>query len=702
MKNLFTLSSSDHGQGRVAIGWNQDGNFLATCGVNRVVHIWGRDGKKVSEFDLGSGRCDSLDWDAEGERLAVRQASSGIVTIWSLVTRTATPFDTGFACGSSNSSEKISFLKWSRVGPELAIGSTKGNLVLYNSVSRRKVPLLGIHSKSIVCGAWSLSNRLCIGSADKSFSLLDSSGDRVMERTLSAAPHDVAFSPSIKRDGTEHREGTISINVGGKSILLFDLDDADKAPETLAFNKKYGSVVCYESYGASYMIVGFAKGQVSVTSTHPSELGDEIFTAKLFRTKLSDLSFSPALQRAAVCGDYSIKIVEKHADGWQVATSDEHAVDESIDGAVDSVEWTNDGNILACSTAGGAVYAFVGAMPSITAAHHTRVAFLSSLREITVVETHSRSGSGASPSHEVVAKLANEPSMVAVGPAHVAAAAHSTVYFYEVNDRDATACGKREYPGLIEGLSISAEHAACVCSGRLHLGVIPGSGAAKMRGSAAGAASKLASPVAAARHGRSHDADDLEMEQGHSIVLPLPSEGSNGSVVTTEITTTGAFAVYATSSGLIAMWSLTDWSPLTNAYYHHECGVRVLAPGPTGTRVAFLDDLGRGFVLSPSDGVAVPIAGLSPHVTSLMWDLQDWNVHANYVLIANSGDALEAYTYSPMTWNGPLVSKVGSIDLDSLQMDGESTPIESGYTPILCNNGRVVYVTNAPRLVLRL
>ena len=687
MKDLFHLSREHHGQGRVAIAWNQDGNFLATCGVNRDLHIWGRDGKQVASVTLGPGRCDGLEWDAEGDRVAVRQAGSGIVTIWSLASHQTTPFDTGFACGTSKSAEQISFLKWSRVGPELAVGSSKGNLVLYNSSNRRKIPLLGIHSKSIVCGAWSLSNKLVVGSADKSFSLLDASGNRVMERSVSAAPQSCSFS--IGKGG---EESTLAISLSGKSssIQLFDLDDAEKAPLSIAFKKAYGAAVVNQSYGSSYMIVGFGKGTVCVASTHSSELGDELFSAKLFRTKLADLSFSPALQRAAVCGDYSIKIIEKSAEGWAEVAADERSFDESVDGAVESVQWTKDGNILACSCAGGSVYAFVGAMPSVHAAHHTRVAFLSSLREITIVNTHTPAG-GATPSREVVVKLADEPSMVAISPTHVAAAAHSTAYFYAIadRDRDAVLAGKREYPGLIDGLSLSAEHVACVCSGRLHLGSIPGANGSGAAGEE-DRDTKMGSPVSAARHGRARGDSELEAEQGRSAVLPLASEGSHGSVVTAHLTATGAFVVYATSSGLIAMFSLADWAPLTKAYYHHECGVRVIAPGPTGTRIAFLDDLGRGYVLSPSDGVAVPMNGLSTHCISLMWDLNDWNVHGNYVVVANTGDALDAFTYAPMTWNGPVVTHVGPIALDSLQMEGLSTPLDGGFKPVLCNNGRVV------------
>lgn len=39
----------------------------------------------------------------------------------------------------------MSFLLWSRVGSLLAIGTTKGNLLIYNRQTSRKIPVLGMH-----------------------------------------------------------------------------------------------------------------------------------------------------------------------------------------------------------------------------------------------------------------------------------------------------------------------------------------------------------------------------------------------------------------------------------------------------------------------------------------------------------------------------------------------------------------------------
>lgn len=58
-------------------------------------------------------------------------------------------------------------IRWSKLGPQLAIGTAKGNLVLYNRDSRKLTPVQGKHSKRITCADWSTStNVLALGGQD--------------------------------------------------------------------------------------------------------------------------------------------------------------------------------------------------------------------------------------------------------------------------------------------------------------------------------------------------------------------------------------------------------------------------------------------------------------------------------------------------------------------------------------------------------
>ena len=78
---------------------------------------------------------------------------SSNLLIWDANTRRATWLD-------SSIRDPLNVLIWSKTGPNLAIGSYRGNLMLYNHRTSRKVPVLGKHSKAITCGAWSESNLL--------------------------------------------------------------------------------------------------------------------------------------------------------------------------------------------------------------------------------------------------------------------------------------------------------------------------------------------------------------------------------------------------------------------------------------------------------------------------------------------------------------------------------------------------------------
>jgi WD repeat-containing protein 19 len=63
--------------------------------------------------------------------------------------------------------QEVSIVSWSKTGSILAIGTAKGNLLLYNARDRRKTPIMGKHTKRIQCACWNKENSLALAGADR-------------------------------------------------------------------------------------------------------------------------------------------------------------------------------------------------------------------------------------------------------------------------------------------------------------------------------------------------------------------------------------------------------------------------------------------------------------------------------------------------------------------------------------------------------
>ena len=96
-----------------------------------------------------------LEWCKDGEYLAILQENEGAVTLWHAATRNTEILDTN--------SKEASHLCWSKTGPFLAIGTSKGNLLIYNKKTMKKQIIMGKHSKKITCGCWSADDQISIG-----------------------------------------------------------------------------------------------------------------------------------------------------------------------------------------------------------------------------------------------------------------------------------------------------------------------------------------------------------------------------------------------------------------------------------------------------------------------------------------------------------------------------------------------------------
>ena len=64
-------------------------------------------------------KCLQLGWDRDGELLAVLQEGSAIIKLWDANQHSESSLDTNM--------KDLSFIKWAVAGPQLAIGTAKGN-----------------------------------------------------------------------------------------------------------------------------------------------------------------------------------------------------------------------------------------------------------------------------------------------------------------------------------------------------------------------------------------------------------------------------------------------------------------------------------------------------------------------------------------------------------------------------------------------
>lgn len=192
----------------------------------------------------------------------------------------------------------------------LAVGTVRGNLAIYNHVNGKRIPVFGKHSKRITCGAWSSQNLLALGSEDKTFSLSNEEGDSVSVIQLRDVPSDLNFAEMSHEQHCKKAleienldtDNVISMIIGKRTLYLYYLPEPD-SPTELGFQSRYGSLLQHKWFGRGYILLGFSNGHVVAISTHPKDIGQELWQVKNHRELLTGLAYSPTLELVASCGD---------------------------------------------------------------------------------------------------------------------------------------------------------------------------------------------------------------------------------------------------------------------------------------------------------------------------------------------------------------------------------------------------------------
>ncbi|CAJ1052137.1 WD repeat-containing protein 19 [Xyrichtys novacula] len=624
MKSVFILQDKAWAGSSLLYRWQKTlGNYIAVAGQDNSVKIFDRHGHEWTEINL-PGRCVGMDWDKDGDILAVIAAKSSSIYLWDASVNKTSQIESGMR-------DQMSFLLWSKMSPLLAVGTVKGNLLIYNQQTSRKIPVLGKHTKKITCGCWSSQNLLALGSDDNSLSISNHEGDTVRQTTLRGEPAEIFFSVMKTDERSAIGEGTVSVSVDKKILMLFSVNDPENRIE-LTFQRHYGNIVSYRWYGDGYILIGFSHGYFVVISTHIREIGQELYQAHNHKDSLNSVAISTTLNKAASCGDNSIKI---HELSELKDISNVVQLDDETKG-LDQLSWTDDGQLLAISTQKGTLHVFLTKLPILGGSFGTQLAYLTSLLEVTVFNW-------VEWDKPVTIEVEVEPTFIAVGPFHVAVGMNNRAWFYALTDREPGFQKLKdiEYLGTIASMCLNINYAAALFEGKVQLHMIEG----------------------------------RDQEEKKQMKL-FPDDDTKGRILCHALT--ADFLYYGTDSGNIVCVLVEDWKTVSS--YSHLVGVRKMFPDINGTRLVFIDDKNSGFLLSSANATdpCYELPNFSPTITGVLWD----NWHADRgVFVAYDDDKVYTYALHKTTIYGPRVELVGS------------TPLLFSQKPLLLHNGELTCQT---------
>ncbi|XP_051054370.1 WD repeat-containing protein 19 [Phodopus roborovskii] len=627
MKRVFSLLEKTWLGAPIQFAWQKSsGNFLAVTGADYIVKIFDRHGQKRSEISL-PGNCVAMDWDKDGDILAVIAEKSSCIFLWDANTNKTSQLDNGMR-------DQMSFLLWSKNGSILAVGTIKGNLLIYNHQTSRKIPVLGKHTKKITCGCWNTENLLALGGEDKMITVSNQEGDTIRQTPVKSEPSDIKFSTSKTDDRISSAENIISAVVGKKMLFLFHLNEPDN-PVDLEFQQAYGNIVCYSWYGDGYIMIGFSRGTFLAISTHFPEVGQEIFKARDHKDNLTSVALSQTLNKAATCGDNCIKIhdLTELRDMYAIINLD----DENK--GLGTLSWTDDGQLLALSTQRGSLHVFLTKLPILGDACHTRIAYLTSLLEVTVANLIE----GEPP---ITVSVDVEPNFVAVGLYHLAVGMNNRAWFYVLGENAVKKLKDVEYLGTVASICLHSDYAAALFEGKIQLHLI--------------------------------ENELLDAQEERETRL-FPAADDKCRILCHALTSD--FLIYGTDTGIIQYFFIEDWQFVND--YRHPVGVKKLFPDPNGTRLVFIDEKSDGFVYCPVNDATYEIPDFSPTIKGVLWE--NWPMDKG-VFIAYDDDKVYTYVFHKDTIQGSKVILAGG------------TKLPFSHKPLLLYNGELTCQTQSGKI----
>lgn len=589
----------------------------------------------------------TLAWDKDGEYLAILQDTNSIITLWHLGKRQITELDTTF--------KDPTFMSWSVTGPQLAVGTAKGNLLIYNKSNKKKIPLVGKHSKQILCGAWSaVSNRLALGSDDKHFTVSNDVGETLLHAELRNVPHQLLFTyrRTMNDTSNNNEQNTVSAIMDGKSVLLHNVSDEgeDSMELTFAQNKngtgcKYGDIVHHLWMDENMLLVGFSGGTILLVSTGHKDLGEEKCSVKFHPNNLITFAYNPVLKRCASAGDDGLRVFDVR--DFKESEQDFIHRRDLEDGRVSEIAWSPDGQILTVGTNSGNIYNFLAKVTVLSTVWKSSVAYLSSLRDVSVIDA---AETKRGRRDNIVLRL--EPSIIALGPQHLAACMNNRVYYHRITA--STAVIEKEYASTVREIQLNGLYAAVLIDSK------------------------------ALVHAIDPSSPDINKQSVDIITFPSRDEGSYSRV--TCIAMTVDFFFYGTQAGTVEVFYMDEWVLLSGSELRLNNSIKKLYPNSAGTRVVVVDGANQVFLYNPVYGGGVnqniiQFDLVPSNIVSVLWDLSD-----QHIIMIFDGKYIHTYVYVQSSAKGPLLTKLGPMEVSTygeIELRPDKIEVAAGNVPLL-------------------
>lgn len=189
-------------------------------------------------------------------------------------------------------------------------------------------------------------------------------------------------------------------------------------------------------------------------STHLEHIGQELFQSRNHKSRLTDVCISEVLNKAASCGDDSVKIhdLTDPSDIYGIIKLEDDA------GQLDKMAWSNDGQLLTVTTLTGTVYTYLTKLPVLGSTFSTKICHLTALQELAVADV----GDASLPHSRFAIPV--EPSFIGIGPFHAAAGLNNRAWFFEIREDGASVPISQRPKEYLPTRSLACATLSCMCS----------------------------------------------------------------------------------------------------------------------------------------------------------------------------------------------------------------------------------------------